>query len=237
MSEIKDKIAKLLALADSPNENEARAALLKARKLMAEHKLRPDDCQQAADQSVRRELVGVSCSKIKNAWAVTLSVIIAHNYCCKAFRRHQKGGKRVSIGFVGLEEDIAICKGVFRYAFHFVDAECAKIVAPWRGRDGRYGRRLAESYGFGFCRGVEEALKKQTEQQQWGLVMTVPQAVLDSMKDMGKGAAYGCLKHGTEEDQYYRQGYQEGTRFDPRDKLPDPEKPPTEEEAPTVEKD
>ena len=36
---IKDKIAKLLALAESPNENEARAALLKARELMAEHKL------------------------------------------------------------------------------------------------------------------------------------------------------------------------------------------------------
>ena len=29
---IKDKIAKLLALAESPNENEARAALLKARR-------------------------------------------------------------------------------------------------------------------------------------------------------------------------------------------------------------
>ena len=39
---IKGKIAKLLALAESPNENEAKAALLKARELMAEHKLRPE---------------------------------------------------------------------------------------------------------------------------------------------------------------------------------------------------
>ena len=37
---IKDKIAKLLALAESPNENEAKAALLKARELMAEQKSR-----------------------------------------------------------------------------------------------------------------------------------------------------------------------------------------------------
>ena len=43
---IKDKIAKLLALAESPNENEARAALLKARELMAEHKLRPEDVKR-----------------------------------------------------------------------------------------------------------------------------------------------------------------------------------------------
>lgn len=35
----KDKIKKLLALAESPNENEAQAALLKARQLMAEHRL------------------------------------------------------------------------------------------------------------------------------------------------------------------------------------------------------
>ena len=43
MSDVKDKIAKLLALAESPNENEAKAALLKARELMAQHKLRPEE--------------------------------------------------------------------------------------------------------------------------------------------------------------------------------------------------
>ena len=46
MNNIKDKIAKLLALAESPNENEAQAALLKARELMAQHKLRPEECQK-----------------------------------------------------------------------------------------------------------------------------------------------------------------------------------------------
>lgn len=46
---IKDKIAKLLALAESPNENEAKAALLKARELMAEHKLRPEEMKDPTD--------------------------------------------------------------------------------------------------------------------------------------------------------------------------------------------
>lgn len=46
MSDVKDKIAKLLALAESPNENEAKAALLRARELMAEHKLRPEEIVQ-----------------------------------------------------------------------------------------------------------------------------------------------------------------------------------------------
>lgn len=51
---IKDKIAKLLALAESPNENEAKAALLKARELMAEHKLRPEDVKKAKKEKVIR---------------------------------------------------------------------------------------------------------------------------------------------------------------------------------------
>ena len=37
--DIEKKIRKLLALSESPNEFEAQAALLKARKLMAEYKL------------------------------------------------------------------------------------------------------------------------------------------------------------------------------------------------------
>ena len=37
--DIKDRIQKLLALSVNPNENEAKAALLKAQELMAKHKL------------------------------------------------------------------------------------------------------------------------------------------------------------------------------------------------------
>ena len=52
MSDIRDKIAKLLSLADSSNENEARAALLKARALMAQHKLCPEDIKRDLQQSL-----------------------------------------------------------------------------------------------------------------------------------------------------------------------------------------
>ena len=40
----KERIRKLLALAKSPEENEAKAALLKARRLIAEHKLTEEVC-------------------------------------------------------------------------------------------------------------------------------------------------------------------------------------------------
>lgn len=120
--EIKDRIAKLLALAESPNENEARAALLKARELMAENKLRPEDCQKAHSRKVRRENVDVACSKTKYQWAVDLSAIIAKHYCCRAFRTHWGGKRMYQIGFVGLEDDFEICKRIFLYAF-----DCIKV--------------------------------------------------------------------------------------------------------------
>ena len=54
-ADLKDKIRKLLALAKSPEEHEAKAALLKARQLMAEHKLTEEELRsQAATWQVRR---------------------------------------------------------------------------------------------------------------------------------------------------------------------------------------
>ena len=49
----KVKIKKLLALAESPVEAESRAALLKARELMARHKLSERDLKDEGGQEVK----------------------------------------------------------------------------------------------------------------------------------------------------------------------------------------
>ena len=53
MADYKDKIRKLLALAQSPEEAEAKAALLRARELMAPHKLSEADFVEEKKQAVR----------------------------------------------------------------------------------------------------------------------------------------------------------------------------------------
>ncbi|MCD8397499.1 MAG: DUF2786 domain-containing protein [Lachnospiraceae bacterium] len=68
----KAKIKKLLALADSPNENEAKAALMKARALMAEHKLREADCMDTRNMTVERRLTGLTCTKRNGGWMAPL---------------------------------------------------------------------------------------------------------------------------------------------------------------------
>lgn len=67
MIDYKDKIRKLLALAESPEENEAKAALLKARKLMAEHKLREEDCKEPEKLKVIKRHVGITCTRLSRA--------------------------------------------------------------------------------------------------------------------------------------------------------------------------
>lgn len=63
MSKITEKIAKLLALAESPYEEEAKAALLQARRLMAEH-IRTSPALSAAVMSTH----GISDAAVH--WAI-----------------------------------------------------------------------------------------------------------------------------------------------------------------------
>ena len=71
----KDKIRKLLALAKSPEPEEAKLALLKARKLMAEHKLTERDLDEH-DTTVIQQEIDETFSKKANSWMAPLSSII-----------------------------------------------------------------------------------------------------------------------------------------------------------------
>lgn len=67
----KDKIRKLLALAKSPEPEEAKLALLKARKLMAEHKLTERDLEEH-DTTVIQQEIDETFSKKANSWMAPL---------------------------------------------------------------------------------------------------------------------------------------------------------------------
>lgn len=68
----KDKIRKLLALAKSPEPEEAKLALLKARKLMAEHKLTREHWRTAQGRAAESykdrfgKCIGEKCMAYEN---------------------------------------------------------------------------------------------------------------------------------------------------------------------------
>lgn len=115
-STIREKIAHLLALAESPEPAEAKAALLRARELMAKYKLRPEECVAAKSEKVIREELGVTCTAMTNPWACSLAAVIAEHYCCQVYRSHPTGRRVVTVGLVGLEDDFEIAKRIYLYA-------------------------------------------------------------------------------------------------------------------------
>lgn len=224
--DIKDKIAKLLALADSPNEHEAKVALLKARELMAEHKLRPEEVQKMKEEKVIRDTIDVTCTKMTNIWAVRLSSVIADHYCCRAYRNHRHGEKKVTIGFVGLEEDFEICVRIFKYAFDYVENQCKQIRKKHKGLyAANYLRDILNVYGDGFCTGLQIAYEEQDKEKEkgWGLVLATPQAVLDAMRDMTKGRSFTRrVAYDSVKLSFAQKGFDDGKKFDPSTKLEEP---------------
>jgi len=216
MDNIKEKIAKLLALGESPNENEAKAALLKARALMAEHKLRPEEIRQKEDQEVIRKTIGIYCTKMTDAWATTLNSVIARHYCCISYRTRPYGQKTVQLGLAGLEDDFAICEQTVRYAYDYVKSRCKQLTAEHKkqGWPGSEIRQICNAYGWGFCSGLRTAFEAQEqEHQEWGLVMVVPKAVRENMATM-KTSAFTTAKTDGWLNHYAQEGYADGQKFD-----------------------
>ena len=217
MSKIQKRIAKLLALADSTNEHEARAALLKARELMAEYKLRPEEVQPSEKAKVIVQTVGVTFTVMTDSWVSDLSAIIAGRYCCKAYRNRRHGGKKMEVGFAGLEDDYEVCRRIFLYAYDCVKSKCREIQEENRalGVPGGAIREMCNAYGQGFTDGLSSAFQKQQEEhQEWGLVMAVPQAVHDATSHHRRASALKRARMDGWRTAYARAGYQDGTEFD-----------------------
>lgn len=184
MADIKEKIQKLLNLAESPNENEARAALLKARELMAQNKLSEDDFNKK-----EAKLASMDCEDIKwttdsgDIWMVELCKLICNNYCCVASWRTAHGSRTHMLVITGLEDDVTVCGEVVAYAIGFIRSAIIRVGRRTPGQDIKSVKR---SYAEGFITGLEIAFEMQKEQhQEWGLVLVKPKEVQEYEDNLG----------------------------------------------------
>ena len=220
MADYKDKIRKLLALAQSPEEAEAKAALLRARELMAQHKLTEADLEEAKKQAVRDVKTDITCSKRRDPWIVGLSAVIGEHYCCKGYRSRYHGQQTQTIGFIGLEDDVEVCVAIFKYAVDCISAGVKKLKKELDGYYPWYIKQQCDSYGFGFAEGIETALQGQDEEKrgEWGLVLVMPQGVQEASQRLGK-EDFKARTEDTIDPRAYAQGYAEGKEFDPAHRL------------------
>lgn len=184
MADIREKIKKLLALGGSPNENEARDALLKARALMAKHKLSEDDFRDEKST----ELVHIACEEAQwtsdsgNIWMTELCKLLCDNYCCVAAWSHQKGHRTYTLQITGIREDADLCKSVVQYAVGFIKSATKVACRRYRGDQ----RSITVSYARGFVEGLRMAFEDQQEEhKEWGLVMVKPEEVKNYEEGLG----------------------------------------------------
>lgn len=218
--DIKGKIRNLLALAESPNENEARAALLKARELMAKHKLTEAELGEAKKQAVRDVITDITCSKRRDPWICDLSAVIGEHYCCKATRRHYPGKQTQRVGFIGLEDDLEICEAIFKYAVDCIRTGIKAIKKEFTEYYPWYVKQQCDSYGYGFTNGINTALERQNEEKrdEWGLVLVMPKEVQEAAQSLGT-KEFKARAEDTIDRRTFAQGYAEGKQFDPARRL------------------
>ena len=159
------KIEKLLALAgNNPSEAEAQVAMLKAQKLMAEYNL---DMAQFKDQpQEKKEAVTEYFKGYHNTgWAISLAKVICDNFRCNLLRASGYG-----LVFVGLKEDVAICKAVFSFAAKTLDKNMMKLRRQYR-KQGLPTDGISGDYAAGFVAGLKAKYQEQVEKNNWGLVL------------------------------------------------------------------
>lgn len=221
MKDYKEKIKKLLALAESNNENEAKAALLKAKELMALHKIEEFDLVDAASKKVKTIVTEFEYTKRGEWWIGNLASIIAENYCCRYANRKRIGAQKQTVIFIGLDGDVDVCAKIFSYAVDTArncGKEYLKNLRGWKSYTSAEKNRYVNSYAIGFAIGAKKAFEKQKEQNEigWGLVMVVPKEVNDACSN------FRVDRYNSSHSIYEKAknvGYEEGKRFNPNSKL------------------
>lgn len=205
---IKEKIRKLLALSQSPNENEARDAMLKAKELMIKNKL------SEADFEVKEtNLTRIICEDIKwttdsgNIWMTSLCDLICDNYLCVASWKTVKGSRTHTLCIDGLEEDAELCKTVIEYAIDFVISAIRILQKRYKTKDPKV---ISKSYAQGFILGLEMAFEEQKDEHpEWGLVAVKPK----ELEDLEFGTKTVKSKNVQFDPLAYTKGQNDGSNF------------------------
>ena len=166
MDKVLDKVRKLLALAgNNPSEKEARAAALKAQKLIAQYNLvLSQDCEE---KFIYKLVQAVHSNN--EGYRKHLAVAIAENFRCKTIMVGNM------VNFFGRDADAEACAAAFNYLYRVSHNIGLKMEREARKR-GESTHGVANSYWSGFIIGIKDALGEQSK----ALAIVVPEDVKDN---------------------------------------------------------
>lgn len=210
-----DKIEKLLALAGSDNENEAKAAMMKARELMAKYEIKREQLNEGQEEE--RPVVHYTSPMFRDDWCQMVASVIADNFRCQVIISSFRGsGGAYRIKFFGYDEDAEICINIFNYAVKVVRKRLGTLRAIYADAGREFARNEKMNYIEGFCRGLEKNFEDQKAQSKFfALALAVPAAVLKYVDNVpGLTDCEGWKYERNKEHALIRQtGYVDGKAF------------------------
>lgn len=220
MEDIKDKVKKLLRLADSSNEHEAKLAMAKAQELLAKHKLSMSDVE-LKEMKVEHRNTGIFYSERKDKWKSYLIHAIAELYCVENYINTAYHSSKHEICIIGMSNDIDVCLEVFNFAAQSIEEWFVlfKESNGWKYST-QYLNAIKNTYGKGFAAGVNVTLKEQMEekQQEWGLVMVTPKEATDFKTGLSMLKSK-AVENSIQDVEIERSGYIDGLQISVNDKL------------------
>lgn len=212
IEQVLNKIKKLLALTQSPNENEAAVAAAKAQELMMQYKISMAEVVKFGkvdDTPIQQESVLMDFAKTEGQWQIYLINNVAQwNFCTAITSRDALGNLIVYV--IGKPEDIAFVKELNAWLQEQIYG-AARVA--WRNY---YGPERKNTFKRGFYMGatgvVGRRLKEQREsmERQLGEQVTAIIVRSDAMIQDFMAVHYPYLSMGRQSHVTGAHGYQAG---------------------------
>lgn len=213
MDSVIGKIQKALALANDNNTQaeESDTAMLMAQRLMAKYNISMSDIEVEEEKKDVVEGDGTEYTRLQ-WWMKDLSSIIGENFRCYNYMRTSRGKRKIV--FLGLEQDVQICKTVYDFALNAIKFHSDKYVKS-KGIKGDRGHTIAvkNDYIAGYLEGLREKFREQVEQEGWGLILVKDNEVIERFEDMGVKNETGGTRSTGGDQEAREKGYQDGKKF------------------------
>lgn len=216
MKAIIKKVQKTMRLAGSGNDDEGQSALLMAQRLMAKYNLSMGDVELDSEYNINEKNIvkgdGTEFTRLQ-WWVKDLSRIIADNFKCYVYTTSNEN-RRKKIVFVGLEQDVAICKSVFDFALSSIKFFSDVYVKRNNiSGDRRTTMAVKNDYIGGYLWGLNDKFKEQVERENWGLILVKDALVVQEYEKLNlkKGRATRRSSHGDLKAK--QEGYNQGKQF------------------------
>lgn len=214
------RVKGLLKLAENnSNTEEAQSAFTQAQEMMVKYGVDPSELDLT---NQTKDILTKAATEYKRLWwwERILASIIADNFRCSWYYSSKRFAGTVQmkrkIIFVGFETDVRLATEMYALArsalLHYTKAYMNNMKSHSRGIP---NKQIKDAYIRGFIDGLAVKFEEQIKEQQWGLVIVVPEEVIQKTKEITQGAkTISFSLPSPTSKSHYDQGYKAGAAID-----------------------